>query len=186
MRIFIGIEIPEKIKKKISNEIKNLKNSYANFRWVKEENYHLTLLFLGEVKENKLEKIKKRLKRAIFDQESFFLFSYKFDLFINHQIVIYINFKRQKLLEQLAEKIRREFREYTYKTNVKKFVPHLTIARAKIPSKQQYFVLKKFLNKTKTNFYFKVEKITLYQSILKKTGPLYKKLLQIDLLQKED
>ncbi len=186
MRLFIGIEIPEKIKKKISKEIEKLKKRYPTFRWVRPENYHITLLFLGEVKEDKVEKIKKRLERAIFESSPFYLFSYSYSLFINHRIVLHITFRREKEIEILAERIKKEFREFNFKTNHKKFVPHLTIARAKIPSKQQYFVLKKLLSKIPTDFYFKVDKVVLYESILAKKGPIYKKIAVTLLQPKEE
>jgi len=185
MRLFIAIEIPDKIKQKIEKETEYLKKRYPTFRWVKPENYHLTLLFLGEVKEKKLEKIKKRLEKATFSFSPFLLFSYSYSLFIHHKIVVYISFKREKQIEKLAKKIREEFKEFTLKNNSKKFIPHLTIARGKIPSKQQYFVLKKLLDKTLTDFHFKVEKITLYNSILTPQGPVYKKLSETPLLPEE-
>ena len=179
MRLFIGIEVPEKVKKKISKEIEKLKSRYPTFRWVKQDNYHLTLLFLGEVKEEKLAKIKTRLERAVFDFTPFYLFSYSYELFINHKIVLYAAFKREKEIENLAKNIRKEFKEFNFKTNSKRFVPHLTIARARIPSKQQYFVLKKTLLKIPTDFFFKVDKIVLYKSTLTKKGPIYEKLYEV-------
>ncbi len=185
MRLFIGIDLPEKIKKKISKEIENLKKRYPTFRWVEEKNYHLTLLFLGEVKEEKLPKIKKRLEKTTFSTPPFYLFSYSFDLFINRQIILYIDFKREREIEKLAKEIKKEFREFTFKTNIKKFVPHLTIARARIPSKQQYFVIKKLLSKQKTEFHFKVDKITLFKSTLTRKGPIYEKLFEVSLIEKE-
>ena len=185
MRLFIGIEVPEKIKSKISSEIKELKKRYPTFKWVSEKNFHITLLFLGEVNEKKLEKIKQRLERCTFEAKQFYLFSYSFGLFIHRKIVIYIGFRREKEIEKLAALIRKEFKEYTSKENHKKFIPHITIARARIPSKQQYFVIKKLLSKLTTNFYFKVDRVVLYESTLTQKGPIYKKLAEVKLTQEE-
>lgn len=185
MRLFIGIDLPDEIKKKVSKEITQLKKRYPDFRWVEEKNYHITLLFLGEVAEGKLPKIKERLERAVFNISSFYLFSYSFNLFIHHKIVLHIDFRREREIELLAKEIKKEFREFNFKNNTKKFIPHLTIARAKIPSKQQYFVLKKLLEQQKTDFYFKVDKITLFKSTLTKQGPIYEKLFEVSLFKKE-
>lgn len=61
MRTFISINIPENIKK----EIINVQNSLPEFIGKKTEfaNFHLTLKFLGEIDENILDEIKKRLNK---------------------------------------------------------------------------------------------------------------------------
>lgn len=62
MRMFIAIELPEgtlELLAKIQNE---LKASGADVKWVEPQNIHLTLKFLGEVKEEKMEKIIHALK----------------------------------------------------------------------------------------------------------------------------
>lgn len=60
MRTFIAIEIPEKIKR----EIEKIQNQLPEFdgKLTKRENLHLTLKFLGEVDEEKIEKVKEKLK----------------------------------------------------------------------------------------------------------------------------
>ena len=62
MRTFIAIEIPEKIKKeivKIQNYLPEFKGKKTEF-----ENLHLTLKFLGEVDEKKIEEVKKKLREV--------------------------------------------------------------------------------------------------------------------------
>jgi 2'-5' RNA ligase len=54
MRIFIALEIPEKIKKEISKTQNQLKSSGVQARLVKPNNTHLTLVFLGETAPNKV------------------------------------------------------------------------------------------------------------------------------------
>lgn len=61
MRIFIAIPVPEAIKEQalqIKTELSRLK---PDIKWVEYENYHITLKFLGEVKEGQLNEIKTRL-----------------------------------------------------------------------------------------------------------------------------
>ncbi len=64
MRIFIAIPVPEEIKEQalqIKTELSRLK---PDIKWVEYENYHITLKFLGEVKEGQLNEIKTRLLMA--------------------------------------------------------------------------------------------------------------------------
>jgi len=48
MRLFIAIEIPKESKESIRN-LENLIDTNASVKWVKKENLHITLKFLGEV-----------------------------------------------------------------------------------------------------------------------------------------
>jgi len=178
MRLFLAIELPAKVQQKIGNYLKELRKNYPDFNWVVPENYHVTLYFFGETE--KKEEIIKRIKKNIFDQESFHLYSGYLDLFMRKKIIIFLNFLREKKLEKLVKKINEEF--YFDFSQQKKYLPHLTLARCRVPSKQQYFLLKKRLRKINIVADFPVKKITLFQSILSGKKPVYKKVHVFDLL----
>lgn len=171
MRLFLAIDLPGKVKRQLDEQLKEIKLEYPQFTWVSKENFHITIHFYGEI--NKVSKMIERLKNILYDQQSFYLYSTSIDLFMNAKIVIYLNFRREKKLEELEEKIGEKS---------VKFIPHLTLARCRIPSKQQYFVLKKRLQKLNINISFPVKKIILFESILGGKKPTYKKLLQIPLI----
>ena len=61
MRIFISIPVPEVIKDQALQIRMELSRLKPDIKWVEYENYHITLKFLGEVKEGKLNEIKTRL-----------------------------------------------------------------------------------------------------------------------------
>jgi len=64
MRLFAAIPVPDMIKD-YAWEIKNkLDDGLYDIKWVEYENYHLTLKFLGEVEERKVQAIKDRLQMA--------------------------------------------------------------------------------------------------------------------------
>lgn len=172
MRLFLAIDLPLSQKKSIYEQLKDIRLEYPQFSWVSLENYHITVHFYGET--DRLATIKKKLKDNLYDQKSLYLYATDCDLFIHKKITIYLNFRREKNLELLAQKI------YTlpnYNFNSKRrFVPHLTLARCKIPSKQQYFVLKKRLEKIKIDVSFKVSRLFLFKSILGGNKPVYKKI----------
>lgn len=183
MRLFLALDIPLRVKNIIDQKISFLKKTYPQFSWVPKENYHVTLFFFGET--DRINLIKKKIDDLVFDQESFNLFTTNIDLFIHKKIVIYLNFSREKRIETLVKKINETFYFFDHKNSKnKKFIPHLTLARAKIPSKQQYFHLKKQLNKTFIDCSFSVNKIILYQSLLGGKTPLYKRLAVFSLYKK--
>ena len=61
MRTFIAIDIPSEIRLKIAELVMALEPKAPNIRWTKPSAMHITLKFLGEVPEAKLESIKTSL-----------------------------------------------------------------------------------------------------------------------------
>ena len=64
MRAFIAIEIPDGIKQGMAKAQEQLKRSGASAGWTRPEGIHLTLQFLGEVPEAKVEGIRNALRQA--------------------------------------------------------------------------------------------------------------------------
>jgi len=64
MRTFIAIEMPKEIKEILLDAQKQINTEKAKIRLTKA--FHLTLKFLGEVEEKKIEEIKSALKKIKF------------------------------------------------------------------------------------------------------------------------
>ena len=73
MRIFIAIEIPQNIRVKITEITDYLqsKTSPTAVKWVDYENLHLTIKFIGETKQEKIEEITKVLSQSLAHQAPF-------------------------------------------------------------------------------------------------------------------
>lgn len=177
MRLFLAIVPTDTIKKEIDNQLFNFKKEYPQFNWTPVDNYHITLHFFGDV-ENK-NKVIDKLEEIMFDQESFYLYAFKADMFAKHKITMYINFRRQKNLEEIVKRVKNTF--YLPEQRLERYVPHLTFANFRIPSKQQYFVMKKRLSKIDIDISFPVKKLYLFESILGGKLPVYKKISSITL-----
>ena len=78
MRCFISIELTDEIKSKLARLIENLKEGYPSIKWVKPENLHLTLKFLGDVSEDKIEAIAKIIEESKKNIQSFFIVIHRF------------------------------------------------------------------------------------------------------------
>ena len=69
IRCFIAIDLPREVINSIKDIQKLLKKqSLFNGNFTEPENLHLTLKFLGEIEEEKVEGVKKRLKEIKFDE----------------------------------------------------------------------------------------------------------------------
>jgi 2'-5' RNA ligase len=177
MRLFLAIDLPKRVKKQIYTKIMQIRSEHPQYRWVSEENYHITIYFFGE--SDSVDRIKEKIEKIIWQTDSFYLYSRSVDMFSNGKHVLYLDFYRQKELEKLAQNLKEIFDPQN--KNKKKFIPHLTLARGKRSSKQQYFALSKKLNDININVNFPVEKITLFESILAADKPIYKKIAEFPL-----
>lgn len=176
MKLFLAIDLPGSVKKEIDDQLGELKMEYPQLKWVSWETYHMTLHFLGE--QTRLESIEKKIKKAIYDQSSFYLYSLGADLLINDAILIYLIFKREKKLEGLVSALKKEL----VVGHAKPFFPHITFARYKIPSKQQYFLMKKKVEKLNIHISFPVKKIVLFESVISEKKPVYRVVKKFSLL----
>src|SRR3989338_511497 len=99
MRLFLAIDLPKKAKKQLEDNLFSLKKEYADFNWVSEKNYHITLIFFGEIQNP--EKIIKTIEKEVYDIDPFYLYSSDAGLFLNKKVVLHINFRREKKLEKV-------------------------------------------------------------------------------------
>ena len=66
MRLFIAIDIPEDVRKKLVSFQEKIGNEHARIKWVEADNIHLTLKFLGEVGDDTVGEIRESLKKIKF------------------------------------------------------------------------------------------------------------------------
>jgi 2'-5' RNA ligase len=64
MRLFIGLELPDSVKHKISTYLSPIKKSEKG--WESSHDYHQTLLFIGEASNDEAELMKERMDKIIF------------------------------------------------------------------------------------------------------------------------
>ena len=182
MRLFLGIDIPQTNKDSIDEQLVPIRKEYPQLAWVPKHNYHVTVEFFGEVNIDKQNALIHKIEDMLYDQEEFHLFAGESDLFINNKLTIYLNFLREKKLEALVERVR----ETAALDNLprKKFVAHLSLAKSRIFSKQQYFVLKKKVEKLSIDAEFAIQELVLFESDLQGKEPQYKKIHTFPLLKK--
>ncbi len=71
MRTFISVELPDEVKGKIGEFIKELDDAEMKVKWVKKDNLHLTLKFLGWVEDKNLDKLIRSTEKAVSNSGSF-------------------------------------------------------------------------------------------------------------------
>ncbi len=64
MRLFVAVNLPSEIRERLAAVQDRLRRAQADVSWVRPENIHATLKFLGETEEGRLERIRPALADA--------------------------------------------------------------------------------------------------------------------------
>jgi RNA 2',3'-cyclic 3'-phosphodiesterase len=181
LRTFIAVELNSSLREALARIQKELKSSGADAKWVKPENIHLTLKFLGAIPLDKIETIN-RVLQDIADQFPAFAISLsQLGAFpkIEFPRVIWIDLKEGKeTLERLAKEIEAKLSSLGFPPEDRAFQTHITLARIK--SAQNRLNLVKQLKETDVPaLNQKIDKITFFKSTLTPKGPVYEVLKEI-------
>jgi 2'-5' RNA ligase len=175
MRLFIALDTTSEIKEYARRLQQGINKNLGKLSLVNPEIMHLTLKFLGEVPENKVEDLKKTLQEIEFPE--FTLTTNEIGFFPNEKFVRVVVLKLDG-----CEEIKELWRSINNKLypNFKKdkdFIAHLTLARVKfIPAENKQAFLQNIASLQTEKLSFKADKFKLYQSTLLPTGPIYNAL----------
>ena len=180
MRAFVAVTLSGFVQEALASCTKELKKSLGadkNIRWVKPENYHLTLCFLGEIPDEIFRQIEPRLRQALADVASFSVELSKIDLFPSvrepHAIVAAI--RPQANLVALQQKIFSALVPMLPEIDTpKSFLPHITLARIKGNFALDFKPIPLTLS-------YAVQDIHLFESRLSHAGPQHQSRFQIRL-----
>lgn len=180
MRLFIAIDLPIFIKSKLEDIINKLKKTNIDAKWVESKNIHITLKFLGETPQEKVEKIKKIIENVSNDYKVLELNLKNFGFFPNetNPKVFFISTDKEDKLRDIAKRLENSLENLGY-LKEERFSSHITLARLK--SKKNIDTLKKELKNIKVEEKFYIEEIALFKSTLTPLGPIYEKIFKITL-----
>ena len=170
MRLFVAIELYSEQFKEIQDSLRNIKGKMTF-----PKTYHITIKFLGEVDESKIDEIKQKLVSIKFDKFSLTLD--KLGVFPNENYVkvLWIGVKPHEQLKELQAKVEESLKGFNFRKD-HKFHPHITIARVKFLKDKEGF--KKLLKQEIKEERFVVDSFKLIKSTLEKTGPVYEDILE--------
>ena|SRR3989338_9370132 len=176
MRIFIAIELTEEIKDALAQIQARLKYSGADVKWVERGNIHLTLKFLGEVPEKKIEEAALELDAAAKESKPFDMDIKEIGVFpkIDFPQVVWVGLDRgASEAKGLAQKIDERLERLGFARESRPFSPHLTIGRVKSSKNKQALKERILSTNVEGCLSQRVESVILFQSSLTSTGPIY-------------
>lgn len=134
MRLFIALPLPEEIKKYLGEIIDELRPSGQSVRWVKPENIHLTVRFLGETDENTVPKLTSLLDKVAAEFSASQLQLGRLGAFPNFRRpnVFWVGLEGDSSeLTKMARQVELGVRTLRFEREKKGFRPHLTLGRVK-------------------------------------------------------
>lgn len=187
MRTFIAIELPQNFRNYLADIQNLLKATGADVKWVPLENIHLTLKFLGEIDDKKLDKVTEILDSVASGENQFFIRLDSLGAFPNTNFprVIWSGIdKGDKETRKIANAIEERIATIGIPKEDRPFSSHITIGRVR--SGLSRIKLTQLLNELqdkpgKENLEFAAGKITLFKSQLTPKGPIYEILKEASL-----
>ncbi len=174
-RLFLAVKItPDK---KLNQLFQNLRTDLTNekIKWVDPMNLHLTLKFFGETEEIRIKEINQLIEHIISKTNSFCFEISNLGIFGSSYKpkVVWLGINKSNELINLADSILNELKTIGFERDRQNFVPHLTLGRINYLTDKKRFkqiVSKYNISKIQT---VNVNEIFLFESILRKEGPIY-------------
>lgn len=131
MRLFFAIEFDDKTKEYIKDVQNIVRQNSVKGNFSHEENFHLTLKFMGEVERERLTKLKSSLDRAVEQIGSFSLKFNKLGFFTKEaKKIVWIGIKNEdKVLDKLYNTLETILYENGFPKDFRGYSPHITLCR---------------------------------------------------------
>jgi 2'-5' RNA ligase len=183
MRLFFAVLLPEEVRDAVARVQMELRASAGDdgIRWVKPEQFHYTLKFLGETPEERVPPAVQAAKLVSAQNAPFTLTLAEIGAFPqpNRPQVLWIGASEGvPLLTRLAESLDSMLVERSFEAETRRFNAHLTLARTKSLDGQRGAARALSAQADEQNRVdkisaFQVQSFALMRSELRPTGPIY-------------
>ena len=171
-RLFIGIETDEHLKK-IAREFRDLHEPHVSgCRWVKTGNIHLTMRFLGDHPESRIDLIGDSLESAAASIPVFDARTNHFGAFpaTKRAKVLWLGVEKDASICNLNRRINAALADLGFPEEERSFSPHITLARLRRPQAVDFGALSEKVDPLHA---FTVHEVVLFSSVLTPDGPKY-------------
>jgi 2'-5' RNA ligase len=178
IRAFIAVDLESQVIENICRAISDLKPLIPGIHWVSAKNFHLTLKFLGDVEESRIDDIGANLADKIGPFPRLSINAKGLGVFPDRRRprILWVGLTGNALTA-LAARVESALDPLGFAAEQRPFTPHLTIGRWR-----QYDRAPKNLGEALASWRnrefgeSKVCQVTLYQSVLKSEGAIYRSL----------
>ena len=175
MRIFIAVDLPQEIRKALGEVQRELRPKTSTTRWVAPESIHITLKFIGEIPEKRLEDINTALTGLTWKPFTVTVHGVGFFPGMRSPRVFWAGMEAPTL-RGLTEQLDTRMERFGFEREKRAFRPHITLARAKDSRIDSSLVSAAAQYEDHDFGSFTVDRMFLFRSTLKPSGAAYEKL----------
>ncbi|MDI6732520.1 MAG: RNA 2',3'-cyclic phosphodiesterase [Planctomycetota bacterium] len=178
MRLFIVVSLEESVRKTLGTIQKTIKGYFPGIKLVENHNIHLTVRFLGEVTEERLPEIFEVMSVAN-KYPSFELYLKGIGAFpsVKNPRVVWVSCETTSpTLFPIYQEIESGLKDIGFSPDDHNFSAHITLGRNKASYLSQDFLTLVQSYSSKEIAKQQVKSITLFQSTLTPSGPIYKNI----------
>lgn len=186
MRLFIAVDLPDDKKYILQRQVAKLKRRITgDLKWVKSENWHLTLKFLGETDKDKIGSIKMVMEENAENWQQAPL-TFKGVAAFPHsdypRVIITRVEKGNSLVRKIHKDLEKDLKDLGFKRDKKPYSPHLTLARSRRNADLKSIGDRlKIVDSSIIGLTINFKEIVLVKSTLTSEGPIYEKLVSCTL-----
>lgn len=182
MRMFVALEVPQALLSELQQALRYfMQLSPGGINWVKPENLHLTVNFIGEVADQNAESLANVVATQASKHEAFLLKAEGFELFpAKFPRLLWLKLNgTDKDLQVLNRQLLTSWRQLGIEADPKALKLHVTLGRIKAQQKLDFerTVLAHPINQDILRW----DTLSLYRSSLRPEGPIYSQLQQYNL-----
>jgi 2'-5' RNA ligase len=185
MRVFVALDIPAEVREQLNQYIDRLRQLAPDARWARTESLHVTLKFVGEVSDAKVQEIKGVLPAI--QAQPFQVEFREVGFFPNPRSarIFWAGVHASDALSWLASSIEAGVEKLGIPREKRAYQPHLTLARAPESSESRHCfrLLQEQLGTEETPQFgtMTAQEFFLYQSQIMRGGARYNKLQRFPL-----
>jgi RNA 2',3'-cyclic 3'-phosphodiesterase len=180
IRSFLAFELPEGIKNEVARIAIGAKNTGLDAGWVKPDNIHLTMVFMGDMEERDMPAIISCMDNALKNITPFEISLSSMGVFpdIRRPRVLWLGLNGDFAgLSALRDALQTPLAVFGVEQEKRAFAPHLTLARFRRPAKDAA-LLKKVIDKYSdiSGPEERLDELVLFKSDLRQGGSVYTRI----------
>ncbi len=175
LRTFLCFPLPSEVSSKKNMLFSTLQGSNANIKWVKNENLHLTLKFIGHTREKDIPKIIDAVNDVTINHKPFILKATGTGCFPKKERprTLFMRVEgRLNLLNHLFKKIEKQLEKLGFSKDHLKYSPHITLAKIKYPQSHTPDI-DVFLKSSYDPIDLSIDRVQFFASELLPSGAIY-------------
>jgi RNA 2',3'-cyclic 3'-phosphodiesterase len=132
MRLFVAVNLPKREKDRIFRAARPLRERELPVKWVQPDRYHVSLKFLGEVQESRLDDVEGALEKVSASTAAMDLEVSGFGAFptIRRPSVLWVGIEPSPALRCLKQDVEWALSTCGFDRETRAFHPHITLGRA--------------------------------------------------------